>query len=122
MGEQWLKAFGKKEHIEGDFVKDFATGFKRDILVPLHFPNWMPRAVAQNARITVGGKFGICHARKIHELGVTNCKRVVIPADLKKEVIEKLDLMGVNGYTLEIGGSTVETIATDIASSLLVEG
>ena len=117
--KQWLKAYGKEENIQDDFEKDFTEGFDRDILVPLHFPPWMPRAVAQNARITVGSRFGICHARKIHKLGVTNCERVVIPARLKEKVIKKLDLMGVNGYTLGIGGSTVETFATDIASSLL---
>ncbi|GAF88293.1 unnamed protein product, partial [marine sediment metagenome] len=56
--------------------------------------------------------------RKIHELGVRDCKRLIIPAALKERIIEKLDAMGVNAYTLEIGDSTLETIASDIARSL----
>ena len=41
---------------------------------------------------------------------------------MKSQVIEKLDMLGVNGCTLEIGDSTLETIATDIASDCLRGG
>ncbi|MGC9455817.1 MAG: FRG domain-containing protein [Phycisphaerae bacterium] len=119
VGKQWPKVYGKEGNIECDFEDDFVNGRKKDILVPLHFPGWMPRAIAQKAFITVAAQFNVDHARKISELGVTRCKRVVVTASLKKQMIEKLDLMGVNGYTLGIGDSTVETIGNDVSDSVL---
>ena len=121
VASQWPQAYGKKEDILDDFEQDFIEGNDKDILVPVKFPPWMPQAVAQNALITVGGQFDIDHAHKIHQLGVADCGRVVVPAALKRKVIKKLDLMGVHGYTLEIGASTVETIASDIAAGFISE-
>jgi hypothetical protein len=122
VASQWRQAYGKEGNIEDDFERDFIIGKDRGVLVPVHFPPWMPRAASQEAFITVASGFGVDHARRMHELGVRNCQRLVIPARLKSQVIEKLDMLGVNGYTLEIGDSTVETIATDIASDCLRGG
>lgn len=118
LAQQWLPAYEKTGHIEDDFERDFGNGVEKGVLVQLYFPPSMQRAAAQKAFITIADQFGTDHARRIRSLGVTGCKRLVIPAGLKQPLIEKLDLMGVNGYTLGIGDSTVETIGTDIAGSL----
>lgn len=65
--------------------------------------------------MTLAGQLGIDHAKKMYELGVRDCGRLLIPKDLKDNVLTKLDQIGVNGYTLEVGDSTVETVSTDIA-------
>ena len=119
MAAQWPRLYHKEGDVTDDFERDFVNGVGRDVLIRLLFPAWMPRAVSQEAFITIAGQLGIDHAQKIYELGVYNCKRLVIPACLKGQVMQKLAMMGVNGYALGIGDSTVETIATDIASSLL---
>lgn len=36
---------------------------------------------------------------------------------LKDRLIGRLDEMGVNGFTLELGDSTIETVASDIVSA-----
>ena len=84
------------------------------MLVPLHFPPWMSRVRSQEAFVTIAGGFGVDHAEQICRLGMTKCRRIIVPTGMKEQVLQKLDLMGVNGYTLEIGDSTIETIAADI--------
>jgi hypothetical protein len=121
VANQWPQAYGKKGNIESDFERDLTDGVDKDVLVPLHFPGWMPRAVAQGAFLTAAGQLDMDHAQKIFELGVTACGRVIVPAAIKSAVIEKLDLMGVNGHTLQIGDSTVETIASDVSASMVDE-
>lgn len=121
IAKQWRSAYNKTGHIEADFEKDFSTGQEKDILLSLYFPAWMPRPIAQQAFVTVSGAFNVDHAEKIYELAVKDLRRVIIPAELKRPIIDRLDLMGINGYTLEIGDSTIEIIATDIASSLATE-
>lgn len=116
---QWEPAYGKPANIEADFEYDFVLKNERDVLVQLFFPPWMPRAVAQDAFLTISGKLGVDHAQKMTELGVTECERIVIPPDHKVHIVKKLDEMGINGYTLEIGDSTVETIAGDISSQFV---
>ncbi|HZL38270.1 MAG TPA: FRG domain-containing protein [Tepidisphaeraceae bacterium] len=115
MSNQWRRAYRVSGHIEDRFEADIRKGVERNVLVKLHFPPWMPRAVKQGAFVTVAGKFGVDHAAKMAELGISECGRIIVKARLKRRLLERLDLMGINGYTLGIGDSTVETIASDIA-------
>jgi predicted RNase H-like HicB family nuclease len=115
---QWPRFYGKFGNIEDDFEKDFIRCRDRGVLTRLSFPLWMERAVRQAAFITIADRLGVDHAQKIHALHLTACGRVIIPKEFKARVIEMLDLMGVNGDSLGIGGSTVETLADDIVCSL----
>jgi hypothetical protein len=99
IGTQWLPVYGKCGDVTGDFERDFVTGKQRDVLVPLHFPQWMPRAIAQSAFVTIG-RFGLDHGEKLYQLGVTKCCRFEIPSSLKPKVLDRLDLLGISGYTL----------------------
>ncbi len=116
---QWYPLFRKHESVEDDLERVFIRcDVNTEAFMQFFFKAPMARAVQQAAFITMASKFGVDHAREIHALRVAACGRVVIPAKWKRSVIEKLDRMCVNGYRLGIGGSTVETLATDIVWSL----
>lgn len=115
---QWPPLYQKAGAIENDFERDFVARRSVDVLVKLQFPQWMQRPAAQRAFITISGKFDSDHAERVAALGVQRCGRLQIPAHLKGEVIRKLDFLGINGYTLGIGDSTVETIASDLSHEL----
>lgn len=100
------------------FEGRLVAGEEHDGFVRMFFPEWMPRALAQRAFVTIAGQLGVRHDRAIWSLGVRRCGRVTIPGGMKRDVMQRLDQMGVNGYTLEMGDSTVEVIAHDIVEDL----
>ena len=115
LSSQWLIAYGKKGHIEDDFEQDFTKGKDKEILIRFHYPGWMERPKKQKAHITMSGQYDAHHDEAIHRLGVKKCGRFIISSQMKSELLNKLNRWGINGATLGIGGSCVETIATDIA-------
>ncbi|HZW09183.1 MAG TPA: FRG domain-containing protein [Phycisphaerales bacterium] len=101
-----------------DFERRLVASEEHDAFVQLFFPEWMPRALAQRAFVTMAGRLGVRHDEAIWRLGVRSCGRVTIPSAIKRDVMHRLDQMGVNGYTLEMGDSTVEVLANDIVKEL----
>jgi hypothetical protein len=114
MHRQW-----GRDAVAGDPLAEFerriVAGEEHDGFVRLRFPEWMPRAHAQRAFVTVAGRLGVRHDGAIWSMGVRRCGRITVPSEVKREVMDRLDQMGVNGYTLQMGDSTVEIIANDIA-------
>jgi hypothetical protein len=101
-----------------EFERRLVAAEEHDAFVQLFFPEWMPRALAQRAFVTMAGRLGVRHDEAIWDRGVRSCGRVTIPSEIKRDVMHRLDQMGVNGYTLEMGDSTVEVIASDIVEEL----
>jgi hypothetical protein len=114
---QWPKVYNRTEGIVEEFERRFTQKQEDDVLIQLFFPPWMTRTRAQLAFITLAGQLNVDHAKAIHQLGVSDCGRLLIPKDLKAELLNKLDQIGINGYTLELGDSTVETLSADILNS-----
>lgn len=114
IAEQWETAYGKKGNIEDDFERDFTNGVNKEILIRLHYKKWMDRPTKQKAYIIMSGKYDVCYGEAIHRLGVKG-ERIIISSQMKSELLYRLNHRGINGETLGIGDSCVETIATDIA-------
>ncbi|HUN81370.1 MAG TPA: hypothetical protein VMV81_07650, partial [Phycisphaerae bacterium] len=66
----------------------------------------------------IAGQLGIDHAMAIHDLGVRDCGRLLVPRTLKSELLDRLDAMGINAHSLQIGDSTVETLAGDVMDTI----
>lgn len=115
LATQWPTAYGKNEHVEDDFERDFINGKDKEILIRFHYPKWMERPKKQSAWITLSGQYDVHHDEAIHRLGVQKCGRFIISSQMKSEVLNKLNRLGINGATLGIGDLCVETIAADIA-------
>lgn len=118
LANQWPSAYGVTENVLKHIERDFINRIERDVLYPVHFPPYMKRASRQKAFIIMSGKFGTDHAHKMHSLGVIDCGRIVIPSRIKRDVIEWLDYLGINGHSLGLGDSTCETLATDAWDAL----
>ena len=80
---------------------------------------WMERPIKQKAHIILSGQYNVHHDEAIHRLGVQKCGRIVISSQMKSDLLNKLNRWGINGATLGIGDSCVETIAADIANDLI---
>jgi hypothetical protein len=117
LAKQWPTAYGKNENIEDDFERDFINGNEKDILIRFYYPQWMERPKKQGAWITLSGQYNVHHDEAIHRLGVQNCGRFIISPQMKKELLNKLSRLGINGASLGIGDLCVETIAADVAGS-----
>ncbi|MGD1042318.1 MAG: FRG domain-containing protein [Sedimentisphaerales bacterium] len=111
----WPTAYGKNENIEDDFEQDFINGRDKEILIRLHYPEWMERPKKQSAWITLSNQYDVRHDKAIHRLGVQKCGRFIISSQMKSDLLNKLNRLGINGATLGIGDLCVETIAADVA-------
>ena len=112
---QWWLFYRKKGNIGDDFEQDFINGTEREILIRFHYPDWMERPKKQKAHITMSGQYDVHHDEAIHRLGIQKCGRFIISAQMKSDLLKKLDRWGINSETLGIDDSCVETIAADIA-------
>jgi hypothetical protein len=118
LAKQWQLVYKKKENIEDDFEQDFTKGVDREILIRFHYRCLLERPTKQKAHITLSGQYDVRHDEAIHRLGVQKCERIIISSQMKSELLNKLDRLGINGATLGIGDLCVETIASDIADKL----
>lgn len=119
LATQWMPFYGKKENIADDFEQDFVNGKDKEVLIRLRYPEWMERPTKQKALITMSGQYDVHHDEAIHRLGVRKCGRFIISPQMKSDLLNKLNRWGINGATLGIGDSCVETIAADIAKRLI---
>jgi hypothetical protein len=115
LATQWQSAYGKKEDIEDDFEPDFINGTDKKILIRFKYPEWMERPTKQKAWITLSSQYDVHHDEAIHRLGVQKCGRFIISSQMKSDLLNKLNRLGINGATLGIGDLCVETIAADVA-------
>lgn len=115
LATQWPLVYGKKENIEDDFERDFTNGEDKEILIRFHYRCLLERPIKQKAHITLSGQYNVRHDEAIHRLGVQKCGRFIISSQMKSDLLNKLNRLGINGATLGIGDSCVEIIATDIA-------
>lgn len=114
--KQWQPAYQKNGDIEDDFERDFIDGKEKKVLIKFHYPEWMERPKRQSAWITLSDQYDVHHDEAIHRLGIQKCGRFIISAQMKSDLLNKLNRLGINGATLGIGDLCVETIATDIAN------
>lgn len=82
----------------------FIKGAPGEWITQLQFPEYMSRAGAQGAFLTLAGALGTNHDEAITALGVRDCSLLRIPARLKQPVLEALDNVGCNGHSLHLGG------------------
>lgn len=116
--KQWRAAYGKNEHIEDDFQRDFIDGREKGVLVRLYHLTWMERPTKQEAWITLADQYGVRHDKAIYRLGVRNCGRLIINPPLKRELLTMLSRLGISGTSLGLGDACVETIAADVVQKL----
>ncbi len=114
---QWPPVYGKNENIEDDFEQDFTKGNDKKVLIRFHYRCLLERPRKQKAHIIMSGQYDVHHDEAIHLLRVQNFGRFIISSEMKLELLNKLSRLGINGATLGIGDSCVETIAADIAGS-----
>ena len=114
---QWQNAYGKNEYVADDFEQDFTQGNNREILIRFHYLCLVERPKKQKAHIILSGQYDVHHDEAIHRLGVKKCGRLIISPQMKSELLNKLNRLGINGATLGIGDLCVETIAADVAGS-----
>lgn len=119
LAKQWLPSYGKKCFVEDDLEKDFIKGDERNVFVRLRYPDFMERAALQQAWITFSLEYGVHHDREIFDLGVRTCGRVVVPASMKQDLLNRLDRLGVTGRSLGLGEGCVDQVAADVANSIL---
>lgn len=115
---QWPKTFGVAGNVEDKIEDAFISGKRHEWITGLHYHPIMERPTAQKACVTIAGRPGIQHDERIASLGLLKCGRVRIPATLKRGVLQRLDELGVNGRSLEMGFSHVEDVAREVAESL----
>ena len=132
IAKQWEKFYGKKEKIENDFENDFTEGIDRDILTRFHYKCLLDRPIKQNAHIILYGNYNIQHDKKIYDL--LNLKneiktkeslhwgRIVIHPNMKFDLLEKLNLLGINKITLGIEDTYIDKIASEVADDILCQG
>ncbi len=113
---QWPKVYEKEGDVKDDIERDFINAEQRDVFVRLHYPDFMERAKRQNAWITLAGQYDVHHDRAIHRLGVQTCGRLIVKAGIKRDLLDMLNRLGVNGPSLGLGEACVDTIATDVAN------
>jgi hypothetical protein len=116
---QWPYFYNKYDKIEEDFEKDFTEDKDRDILTRFHYQCLLDRPNKQKAHIILSGQYNIHHDKKIYDLGVRKCGRIVISSNMKFALLEKLNLWGINNTTLGIEDSYVDTIAAKVADEIL---
>lgn len=117
LAAQWPKVYGKTEHVEDDIEKDFIEAEQKDVFIRLHYPAFMERARNQKAWITLSGQYNVHHDRAIHRLGVRTCGRLIVKAGIKRDLLDMLNRLGVNGPSLGLGEACVDTIASDVAQN-----
>jgi len=119
VGAQWPALFGKPRYVEDDIEKEFSAGRDAPWLTALNYM-LLPgdRLDRQRAWITVAGRLGICHADKIHRLGVRGKGRLVIPAQLKAEAMTLLGQMEITRKSL---GFAHDEPADEIAAQIEAE-
>lgn len=115
---QWSAHYGKESGVANDIERDFTERRERDVLTMLHYPLYMARAAYQSAFVMLALRFGMDHAEHLFKMGLRCCGRISIRASLKRPVLERLDFLGMNGHTLDIGGSTCESIAMDVGEDV----
>ena len=84
----------------------------------------MDRPIKQNAHIILYGDYNMLHDEKIYDLGIQtknpiNCGRIVIKSKMKFDLLEKLNLLGINKITLGIEDTYIETITSEVADDIL---
>jgi hypothetical protein len=112
---QWPTAYGRTEDIADDFERDFIAGTEKGVLSSFFYPPWMERPRKQEAWITLADQYAICHAEKIHGLGVRDCGRLIVTPVLKRGLLTELSRLGISGTSLGLGDACVEMIAEDVA-------
>jgi hypothetical protein len=119
VGAQWPRLFGKRAHVVADIEKDFIEGRGAQWITALNYMR-LPgdRLDCQKAWITVVGHLGACHAEEIHNLGVREKGRLVIPAKLKANAMGFLRKMGITRESL---GFPYKDPADKIAAQLKKE-
>jgi len=115
LAKQWLTTYGKNEHIEDDFERDFIDGKEKKVLIGFHYPEWMERPTKQKAWITMSGQYDVHHDEKIHRLGVRKRGRFIVRSSIKRNLLNSLNRLGINSVSLGVGDSCVETIAADVS-------
>ena len=104
---QWPVFYNKFERIEDDFENDFTEEIDRDILIRFHYKCLLDRPIKQKAHIILCGNYNVHHDKKIYDLEVLTkthieCGRIVISSNMKFDLLEKLNLLGINKITLGI--------------------
>jgi hypothetical protein len=115
LAEQWVGAYGRPRDIADDFEQDFITDTEKGVLISFFYPPWMERPRKQHAWITLADQYAVCHDKKIHDLGVRDCGRLIISPGLKRELLGGLSQLGINAVSLGLGDACVEIIAADVA-------
>jgi hypothetical protein len=116
---QWPKTFGVAGHVEDLIEAVFISGERQEWITALHYiEQSLEQPKKQQACVTIAGRVGIEHDERITSLGVRSGRRVRIPADLKKGVLQRLAELSVNGHVLGMGSSPVEDVAREVADSL----
>ncbi|MBI1190570.1 MAG: FRG domain-containing protein [Tepidisphaera sp.] len=115
----WMRVYKKSGKILNDFERSFTQSVEQDVIVTMAFPPWMVRPTLQRAFVTVSGRLGMLHDEELWKFGVRTCGRIVIPSDCKAELVQRLSAMGFSADALQIGESTIETIASDVAEEVL---
>jgi hypothetical protein len=119
VAEQWKDAYKKKENVENDIEEDFKRGIEKNILTPFHYPDWMDRPRLQEAWITFSLQYDIHHDESIiHRLGLKQCGRIIVRAELKHDLLNILKRWGVTGASLGIGDECVEIIRAGVVKKL----
>ena len=124
IAKQWEKFYGKKENIEDDFENDFTEGIDRDILIRFHYKCLLDRPIKQKAHIILYDDYNVHLDKKIYDLRVQTknhieCGRIVINSNMKFDLLEKLNLLGINKITLGIEDTYIDTIASEVADDVL---
>jgi hypothetical protein len=120
LATQWPLVYEKKKNIEDDFERDFVKGKDKEVLIRFHYPKCLlERPTKQKAHIIMSGQYDVDHDKAIHQLCVRKCGRFIIRSQMKSDLLNELNRLGINGATLGIGDLCVETIATDIADKLI---
>ena len=127
--KQWQPAYGKDKNIEEDFEKDFTESKDRDILIRFHYKCLLDRPIKQNAHIILYGDYNMHHDKKIYDLlnpkietktkETMRWGRIVIQPSMKFNLLEKLNLLGINKITLGIEDTYIDTIASQVADDIL---
>jgi hypothetical protein len=127
--KQWQPAYHKDKDIEEDFEKEFTKDIDRDILIRFHYNCLLDRPRKQNAHIILYGGYNKHHDEKIYELldptKETQTKkpihwgRIVIYPNMKFDLLDKLNLWGINNTTLGIEDTYIDTIAAKVADEIL---
>lgn len=115
----WLRVYEKPGNIEPDFEARFCSSTEQETIVTMDFPAWMARPTLQKAFVTISGRLGMLHDEELWKFGVRTCGRIVIPSDCKAELVQRLSAMGFSADALQIGESTIETIASDVSEEVL---